>query len=76
MDDLTLTEAVKMKSGQQFSQTDSQVYKQLTRTQSYSEENDMKNNFKKTKTMVFNASKTIALLPKFVVEGTEIEVIS
>ena len=44
MDDLTLAEAVKMKSGHQFSQTDSQVYKQLTRTQSYSEENDMKNN--------------------------------
>ena len=76
VDDLTLAEAVKMKSGHPFSQTDSKVYKQLTRTQSYAEENDMRINFKKTKTMVFNASKTIDLVPKFVLEGTEIEVIS
>ena len=76
VDDLTLAEAVKMKSGHPFSQTDSKVYKQLTRTQSYAEENDMRINFQKTKTMVFNTSKTIDLVPKFVLEDTEIEVIS
>ena len=36
----------------------------------------MRINVKKTKTMVFNTSKTIDLVPMFVLEGTEIKVIS
>ena len=75
VDDLTMAEAVKLGNGQQYSLSDSKLFQQLKKTQLYSEQNDMKINFKKTKVMVFNPT-TIKFSPTFELEGQDIEIIS
>ena len=76
VDDLTIAETVKLKDLPSNFQAESKVFHQLVATQSYSEQNDMKINFAKTKMMVFNPSRSTSLEPNFSIGGEEIELIS
>ena len=75
VDDLTMAEAVKIGNDVQFSPSKSKLFEQLERTQHYSQLNEMKINYKKTKMMVFNPSKTIKFAPTFKLEDQQIEII-
>ena len=53
----------------------SSVYTQLQKTMEYADQNEMKINFKKTKTMVFNPCTSIDFLPEFTLDNNEIVVV-
>ena len=53
----------------------SKVFKQLNDIQDYAESNEMKINFKKTKLMLFNRSKTIDFMPELCLQGNEINLV-
>ena len=91
VDDLTVAEAVKMKTvpleertlpdnyhdrtGHTLQPEDSKVYDQLVRTDSYARENGMKLNFKKTKLILFNPGSSRDFMPKFTVSENFIEMV-
>jgi hypothetical protein len=54
---------------------DSTLLAQLEKTQKYAEDNNMKINTKKTKFMVFNPGTSRDFMPKFIMDGNEIEVV-
>ena len=53
----------------------SSVFQQLEKVQQYTTTNEMKLNEKKTKLMIFNASRTIDFMPSFLLGSEEIEVL-
>ena len=71
-----LPDAYHSRTGHILPESKSKVYSQLKKTQLYYKENQMKINFKKTKMMLFNPSKTLDFMPQFCMEGHEIELIS
>ena len=71
-----LPDAYHSRTGHLFPESKSRVYDQLKKTQLYCKENEMKINFKKTKMMLFNSSKTLDFMPHFYTEGQEIELIN
>ena len=56
--------------------SNSRVYNQLQKIESYAEKNDMKLNFKKTKLMVFNPCKTIDFIPEITMKSNNLEVVN
>ena len=54
---------------------ESQVFKQLKRTEEYCDKNSMKINKKKTKVMVFNPCTAWDFLPELALDGQEIEMV-
>ena len=53
----------------------SEVFKQLQKTECYARKNEMKVNYKKTKLIVFNPCKKIDFMPEMTLNGHEIEVV-
>ena len=53
----------------------SNVYKQLLKTVEYSEANEMRINYKKTKVMVFNPCSSIDFMPEISLNNNELEVV-
>ena len=53
----------------------SQVYKQLQRTEEYAKLNDMAINYEKTKLMVFNTCKSVDFRPEFEFGSKQLEVV-
>ena len=51
------------------------VYQQLLKTKEYSDNNDMKINFKKTKVMVFNPCTSIDFMPELSLDDHDLEVV-
>ena len=60
-----LPDAYHSRTGHILPESKSKVYNQLQKTQLYCKENQMKINFKKTKMMLFNPSKTLDFMPHF-----------
>ena len=53
----------------------SEVFKQLLKTEEYAKNNDMKMNLKKTKLVVFNPCKSRDFIPEFTLQGQTLEVV-
>ena len=53
----------------------SRVYKQLQKTQTQTEQNEMRLNFKKTKLITFNPCTTIDFMPEISLDGHDLEVV-
>ena len=53
----------------------SNVYKELVRTMEYAGKNEMKINYKKTKTMIFNPCTSIDFSPEITLENNDLEVV-
>ena len=64
------------RTGHSLPQSKSKVFQQLEKTLLYSEQNEMRINFSKTKLMLFNSSKTLDFMPEFTLEGQQIELVS
>ena len=76
VNDLILAEAITFKDGQPINQPQSKLSQQLSKTQTYALQNDMKINSRKTKVMVFNPTKSIEFVPNILLEDNKIEQIS
>ena len=63
------------RTGHQLLPKESRVFQKLKETEEYAKQNKMKINYKKTKLMVFNPSKTRDFHPKFVLNGHELELV-
>ena len=63
------------RTGHSLPAQNSKVFKQLVKTQSQAEQNQMKLNFKKTKLITFNPCRTIDFMPEISIDGNELEVV-
>ena len=61
------------RTGHVFPLTNSEVYKQLRATEEYANQNKMKINYTKTKTMLFNNCKNLDFLPELEVADIRVE---
>ena len=53
----------------------SNVYKQLVKTEEYATANEMKINYKKTKVIVFNPCTSIDFMPELTLDNNELEAV-
>ena len=72
LDERTLPEPFRARTGQQLKVKVSKVYKQINLIQEYAETNKMKLNVPKTKFMLFNPCKKFDFLPEFTEFGHSI----
>ena len=71
----TLPDSFHARTGHVLPPQKSQVYKQLLKTDDYSNKNSMKMNEKKTKLMLFNPCRAWDFMPEFALKGNEIEMV-
>ena len=64
-----------MRSGHELLPEKSRGFQALKDTENYAKENNMKINYKKTKLMIFNPSRTKDLCPKFSFNDNELEIV-
>ena len=64
-----------MRSGHELLPEKSRVFQALQDTENYAKENNMKINYKKTKLMIFNPSRTKDFCPKFSFNDNELEIV-
>ena len=63
------------RTGHSLPAQNSKVFKQLVKTQSQAEQNQMTLNFKKTKLITFNPCRTIDFMPEITIDGSTLEVV-
>ena len=63
------------RTGHQLLPQNSKVFQSLIETEKYANQNKMKINYKKTKLMLFNPSKTKDFLPRFVLNNHELDLV-
>ena len=73
--DRQLPDSYHSRTGHYLPLENSEVFKQLQKTESYAVENEMKVNHKKTKLIVFNPCKKMDFMPEMTLNGHELEVV-
>lgn len=63
------------RTGQKLRPENSKVFHQISKTVDYAKDNNMQINFSKTKLMLFNPCKIRDFMPRFEVEGSEIDLV-
>ena len=73
--DRTLPDMYHARTGHVLPAQNSQVYRQLLKTEDYARDNDMKINYNKTKVMVFNPCRTVDFMPELKFGNDQLELV-